>query len=446
MSEEKVKGYRFSGDIDVKFVKLLSSDGELSDISTITVEVNVFQDLFEHYMQAELVISDAVAFLDDIGGFNGGEILAVSYRTRSGDLEYKTHLFGIYDVTSRKRLDDKIETYVLNCVSVEAYQTVAKRISRSYGGTKGNTIKNMIQSVTDEFVYNSAVKGVYNNLKGGLNLSIKKEIDLDDTSGMQRFIIPNLSVDDTIDFLAREADNDNHIPYFIYYENSKGYNFKDLNTLVNEEPKEEYTYVSTNVRDDENNAELAVRDFQKIIDFNIVKQTNIIQNTKSGLFSQKTINLDILRKNKSEVNFNYTKEHSKFNTLQKPIIPGEVTGFPVQHMMQSRTGHDSDSLLSKENPLPKRRNTFIAKRQSYERHIMNTVMEVVVPGNSELDVGNTLKLNIPNATTLDKKDGKKDKYLSGKYLITKVRHIFGGKTGQTFTTVLECVKDTEIET
>ena len=73
------------------------------------------------------------------------------------------------------------------------------------------------------------------------------------------------------------------------------------------------------------------------------------------------------------------------------------------------------------------------------------MMEVSVPGNSELNVGDVIELNIPNATTINKLDGKKDKYLSGKYLITSLRHKFGGTTGTQFTTFIECVKDTGIE-
>jgi hypothetical protein len=157
------------------------------------------------------------------------------------------------------------------------------------------------------------------------------------------------------------------------------------------------------------------------------------------------INLDILRKNKSEYNFDYSKEYESFNKLQKWKIPGQVDGNPVLYMMQTRQGHDQDLLFSGENALPKKINQHLPRRQSYYAHIFNTMMEVTIPGNSELNVGDVVDLNIPNATTINKLDGKKDKYLSGKYLITSLRHKFGGTTGTEFTTFIECVKDTGIE-
>ncbi|MEK9698979.1 MAG: hypothetical protein VW270_24595 [Candidatus Poseidoniales archaeon] len=102
-------------------------------------------------------------------------------------------------------------------------------------------------------------------------------------------------------------------------------------------------------------------------------------------------------------------------------------------------------ILETENPLPKRINQHLPRRLSYYAHIYNTIVEVTVPGNSELNVGDVVELSIPNATTINKLDGKKDKYLSGKYLITSLRHKFGGTTGTEFTTFIECVKDTGIE-
>jgi hypothetical protein len=463
MAEETVTGYRFPGDIEVKHVLIVSQTGQVKDIGKITLEVNIFQNLNEHYIQAELVVSDSIAMLEGFngdrqrgiqGGYNGGEVVIVSYKTRDKTLPFKTHFFGLYDLTERQRVDEKNEVYILNCVSAEAYRSASKTISRAFGGSKGNLISNMVRTVINEFIYDRQIKDLQRNYRDVLNIRIEKEVNVDQTNGVQRLLIPNMTPDDTLDFFAREADNDNHIPYFMFYEDSHGFNFRDLNNLVLAEPKETYTYVSTNVEEDtktvnynkDKKSEATVRDYQKIISYNVIRQTNILGNVKSGLFRSRMINIDILKKNKFEYNFNYEKEYEKFNKLQKWRIPAQVDGEPILYMMQSRTGHDvCCPIFEKENHLPKRVNQNIQRRQSYMRHIFNTLMEVTVVGNSELDVGDVIELNIPNATTINKKDGKKDKYLSGKYLITSLRHKFGGTTGTEFTTFIECVKDTGIE-
>jgi len=455
MTEETVKGYRFAGDIEVKGIVLISQTGEVVDIGKIVLEVNIFQSLNKHYLECEVVVSDSLSILQSLkgdrnkgiqGGFNGGEVLIISYRTKDDSLSYKTHFFGVHEVSDRMRVDEKVESYILNGISAEAYRTSYRRISRSYGGTKGNLISNMIKSIVDEFVYDKDIKSIHRNYRQVVGKSVDKKIEIDSTSGLQRFVIPNMTIDDTIRFLTSEADNDKHIPYYMFYEASDGFRFKDLNNLVTQDPKERYVYVATNVKEEEDDPELAVRDFQKIISYDSIRQTDLLFNTKAGLFRSKTINLDILKKNKSEVVFNYENEYEKFSKLQKWKIPGQVDDDPVVYMMTSRTGHDvCCPVFEPENHLPKKINQFTSRKKSYERHIFNSVLEVTVPGNSELDVGDIIKLDIPNATTLDDYDGKKDKYLSGNYLITKIRHKFGGTTGTEFTTFIECVKDTGIE-
>jgi hypothetical protein len=457
MVDETVKGYRFAGDIEVKNILFVGSNGEFRDIGKIVLEVNVFQSLDEHYLQGEIVINDAVALLSTLkgdrregiqGGFNGGEVIVLTYKMRDSKLPFKTHFFGVHEVSERQRVDEKDEVYILNCISAEAYRASTKTISRAYGGNKGNLISNMVKSVVDEFIYDKPIKDLHRNYRQILNILTEKEVNISPTNGKQRFVIPNMTPDDTLDFFAKEADCDNHVPYYFFYEDSNGFNFKDLNVLTQQDVKEKYTYMAQNVVGQEGESkdnETTIRDYQKIISFNVVSQTDIIGNTLRGLFRSKMINLDILRKNKSEYNFDYSKEYESFNKLQKWKIPGEVDGNPVLHMMQTRQGHDGDTLFQAENPLPKKINQHLPRRQAYYAHIFNTIVEVVVPGNSELNVGDVIELSIPNATTINKLDGEKDKYLSGKYLITSLRHKFGGTTGTEFTTFLECVKDTGIE-
>jgi len=439
-NKDNVKGYRFAGDIEIKGIVLIDTNGTSIDMSSVVLEVNIFQDLFQHYLQCEVAVSDALSLFTE--GSTGGEVLIISYRTRTDkNSEFKTHFFGVNTISDRQRIDEKIEAYILNGISAEAYNASVTKISRTYGSGGGNTISNMIRSIVNEFVYNDAIKNIHNSYKSVLNVLPTKNIVFDSTNGTQKIIVPNLSVDDTIDFLCAEADCDNHTPYYIFFESTNGFNFKDLNSLITSEPKEKYSWVPANVKPEKQNSDTEVKDFQKIISFNLVRQSDILLNAREGLFRTKVINLDILQKNKNEVVFNYDNEYSRFSTLQTGQIPGSSEEPAIIYMMQSRTGHDS-GLYADENVLPKRVNQFISRKKSFQRHIFNIVMEVTIPGDSEITVGDVIELDIPNATTLDKLDGKRDKYLSGKYLITRARHKFGGKSGSEFNTIIQCVKDT----
>jgi hypothetical protein len=79
---------------------------------------------------------------------------------------------------------------------------------------------------------------------------------------------------------------------------------------------------------------------------------------------------------------------------------------------------------------------------SYRAEIFDTLLNVEVPGNALLTVGKTINIRIPPATDItDQNAGdEEDKYLSGKYLITKLRHKMGAKSGSEFVTVIECAR------
>lgn len=454
MTETSI-GYRYTGDIEVKRMTLVSQSGQIVQIGPIVQEINIFQDLFNHYLKCEIVISDAQGLIDSIksirdndiqGGFNGGEILEVSYKTRDKDLDFRNHIFALYELSDRIRVDEKQETYILTGISYEAYITAPMKISRSLGGSKGNTVSNMIRSVVEEHLYNRVAKDFNRNYREIDAIRVEKEVVIDPTTGLQRFIIPNLSVDETIKFLINEADNGEHIPFFTFFENSHGYNFKDFNNLVTQDVKAEFSYLPQNLPDKNSQENEKHKDFQRIMSYEVIKQTNVLRNAQEGLFRSKTINLDILKKNKNEVVFDYQEEYEKFNKLQNNRIPAAVDGDSVVNLIQSRSGHDvCCPVFRPENHLPKRMNQFISRRRSYRNHLFNTMLNVTIPGNSELNVGDLIYLHIPVPTTLEKRDGKDDKYMSGKYIITKLRQKFSGKSGEPFTTFLECIKDTGIE-
>lgn len=445
------KGYLFPGDVIVQDVLLVTQLGEIIDIKPITIELNIYESLSAHYLQCDAVISDAVGLIDSmegserdglLGGFNGGEVLIVRYTLPTEDAIESVHVFGVYELADRNRLSEKQEAYVISAVSFESYQCATRKISRAYGP---NVISEMVRSIVDENVYNRNVKDLYRNYREVTQARLEKQNTYDPTNGLQKLIIPNMSVDDAIDFLASEADNDNHVPLFVFYENARGFNFRDINNLVLQDPIRSFTYLPSNVGADDAPTEEKFKDFSKIMSYEVIRQTNLIDNAKAGLFRSRTINLDILKKSKRETVFEYDKEVSKFNKLQPYRIAGSSEGNPQIWMMNSRTGHDQDSLFNPENPLPKRLNQFVGRRRSYRKHIYNNMMEVTVPGDNGMCVGDTVYLSIPVATDLEERNGKEDKYLSGKYLITRIRHKFTLGKRQEFYSIIECVKDTGIE-
>jgi hypothetical protein len=76
---------------------------------------------------------------------------------------------------------------------------------------------------------------------------------------------------------------------------------------------------------------------------------------------------------------------------------------------------------------------------SYERATMSQLhairAHILVPGNPYIEAGDTVQVVIPEIGGKDN-----DRLLSGKYLVTSLRHTYN-TVGQTFVTILEIMKD-----
>lgn len=450
---ESEVGYNKPGDVDVRSFTLVTSSGQVINIEDLVLDFSIFQNLFEHYMTCEIVINDSVGLLNTIkgdpdsntqGGFSGLELLCVSYRSNSDDLEWKNHVFSLYQLSDRSKISERSESYIMTGISVEAVSNASQKVHKSFGNGGGNKISNMVRSVLKEHFYNPTITGLYYDLRTVCGFQVNKPETIDETTGAQRYIIPNLSVDDTINFFADESDSDDHIPYYVFYEDSHGYNYRNVGALVQQEVKEKFTYAIMNsdsaVGESEQNY-----DRTKIISFDVIKQTNFLDNTEQGLYKSQSTHIDLLYKTKRVTNFDYEKHFDKFKTLQSLKIAGAVEKPSITRLFTTDHGRDQDMKFQPEKPLPKTSNETAGHTDSYSTHIFNTMMQVTVPGDSEIDVGNVIYLEIPPSTITEDQEGGEDKYLSGKYLVTKVRQKMLGNNGDTSTTIMECCKDTGIK-
>lgn len=433
-----------------KFEKLLliPTAGAPFDISDLVAEVSIYQDLFSHYMTCELVLRDAISISRSIpaneeellnGGLTGGELLIMQYYSENDPMI--TNCFAMYSRSARTKESDTTEVFILSGISLEAFDAFPRKISRAFGGQNGNEIHKMVESVVREFLYSRNTRDVYSGILKDFKALIEKQVIVEETSGKHRFVIPNLSVDDTIDFFANEADSPDHIPQYLFYENYYGFNFWNLGTLAQGNPVMEYIYTEYNIDPSDT-------DKTKITSYTVKKENNLLKNAKSGLFGSKIIAIDMIKKKKTETVFDYNKEFKKFKTLQPYKQKGTSHPDVNVTMMTTRMGHDcSCPQLGLENHLPKRIDRFLGARRSYTNHIMNTMLSVMVPGTTSLNVGDTVLLKFPikNALT-DSKEVILDKDLSGKYIITKLRNKFNGIGDKSsFITIFECIKDTQIQ-
>ena len=65
---EGISGYRNPGDIDIRRFSLISASGQVIDLKSLAVDFSVYQDLFEHFIQCDLVLNDSVGLINTLNG------------------------------------------------------------------------------------------------------------------------------------------------------------------------------------------------------------------------------------------------------------------------------------------------------------------------------------------------------------------------------------------
>ena len=87
--------------------------------------------------------------------------------------------------------------------------------------------------------------------------------------------------------------------------------------------------------------------------------------------------------------------------------------------------------------------SYIPNRVAQIALANHTRVRITVPGNVEVCVGLTVNFNAfgVSATTEQKSERDPDPYLSGKYLVTAVRHVI---TNISYITVIELAKESNI--
>ena len=441
------EGKKTPGFVDVKNLTLVSIVGEVIDINNIVVETNIYQSLEEPFLRCNIAIADATSLFDTLNddlGFTGQELLIVRYATRFPEDKQKDaiHAFVLHEVSFRERTKEKEETLIIEGISIEGYLNLQNKISRAYGRDGGNTISNIVKSIVDEHFDSKSIQNIYQTISDIVKVVIQKNNTFDPTRNKISYISPNISPIRMIRNLVKESDNDTIHPLFCFYEDTDGYHFSDVKKLLDKDVSDTFSYEPSNYMEGGSNRDMV--DLKKIIEYSVVNQNSMLENINRGLYGSKTINMDVLRKRKKEINFDYSTTAPKFAKLNdRRLIQGNSYGGPNSKVMMftSREGHDSDIVLKSEKHIPKRYPQFAGISSSFSNHISNIMLNVSVHGNSDLNVGNKINLIIPQATTIGEEEGQVvDKYLSGFYMIKTLRHKINDDQ---MVTVMKVMKDTE---
>ena len=386
--------------------------------------IAIMEDLFRNFTTCEITLEDTDGFY--LNRLRCEEVLLIQFKTPDfPDKKFKKrkHYFYIYKIDPIILNERPARAlYTIRGISHEYFYNICRTISKSYVG-KTETIA---KKIYDEFL----------EIKGTKELK-KKMTVCAETKHEMKFTFPHMNPVDIINHLASVSismENPN-ICNYVFYENLDGFNFKSISEMI-ATPRATHKYITTKIVNG------SIFDFRAHFDKTITatpKRTgDKIIDTLDGVYGENFETFDILYKTVipfcaaepgSELKWGkiYLDNFKKTNHLNKFPLLSEDNVMIKNPLGRTRVCFTNKALYSEKQTLQDGKiewklyetheEEYSFQRRSMMQQINTFSVELTVPGNSDITVGDIIDYDGSIYNTEEK-----DRYISGKYLVTAVNH------------------------
>ena len=394
-------------------------------------EISAGNPLISYYESIKSpAISLTLTFLDvdqlvSREGITGGEYLSLKVKKEGHDdfeLKADKHFLMLNSVKDVSTSSSK-QVATLEFVSVETIVNETARVNKKYTGNISDTVMQLL-------IGDKRGIGTSKKLFGPVDEKLgETDVEKDRATNSYSFVGNLKRPFDTIQWLCPKAASTDDECGFLFYETLDGYYFKSIKTLLEGEPivyeKPEKTPTPAGIGD------------FKIIENNLDTSNDVGMNCRMGMYSNKTIYINIDNATEKIVDYRI----SGMNLKKPPKLPNKLEDFPTRLMLRVL---DKGALQkgSKKEEIQKENELAIYQSKSYARAnlIFSQSMGISIPFNPELRAGQMLDLKFPlrkgddQATTTYGSESDDD--VSGKYLISELKHIIGGNRANTELTLI----------
>ena len=344
-------------------------------------------------------------------GITGGEYLSLRIKVQGYDKEFEIkpdkHLLMLNSVKNVTTSSSK-QVATLEFLSVEAIINETSRINQRFTGNVTDTVKKL--------------------LKDKKGIQTKKNLDSDQATNSYSFVGNLKRPFDTIQWLCSKTQSSKDGTGFLFFETLDGYVFKSIESLLDGKVVE---YKKSETPDESSGL--------TILENNLNQTSDIGMSCRMGMYANKTIYINI--DNATLKTVDYRIESLKLK--KPPKLPNGLEKNPTRLMLRVL---DKCALQkgSKKKEIQKENELAIYQSKSYARAnlIFSQSMSVSIPFNPELRAGQMLDLRFP----LRKSEGddqdkttygtESDDDVSGKYLISELKHNIGGNRSNTEVTLI----------
>lgn len=455
------------------------------DVSSIIIDVAIYEDIFAKTMYGVVAIKDGINLMngmtkDKTGGTVPFPIVGEEY------IEFTYEVIGFKPITRRFainaikqiKINESLTTrdYVIEFCSEEHLIDSTLLVQKSYQ----DQISNMVEDVLKKYLK------VDQEITGGKR---KKTYDIQPTKGKQNLVIPRLSPLETMDFLARRsiAETVFQSASYLFFENSDGFNFCDIEYLIRRGKKKfktdtkQYTYYYENPRISKplGGVQDDTKTFKTIIGMTQKHKFDTIEKLRNGYFENQLFSYDFNAKKLNEKTFKFIDQYPNLNTLgaggtiAESSYPENSIDF-IRSVTGSTEGGDKNVAaaatkgaaagaavggvagavvgaavlgifeLMKDAPQSKATKIFLipkdstqpdtfledvyTNRASYMTRFAQNMFSADVYGDPNITVGDVISIELPEIIGTTGNKAQYDTFLSGYFMVSGIHHKLTSET------------------
>ena len=374
--------------------------------------ISYYESLFSPSVNVTIETTDVSGFVsrEEIYGGQPIEISIKMFDPDIDDFKIKKDKHGLV-VNSVKNvtMDFKESKSTLECVSKDFLRNEVARLNRRFTGNITEIVKKIMEEEP---------KGI----------KTTKDIEVDQATNSYTFCGNLKRSIDTIQWLQPKAKSENQFG-FLFFEDYDGYKFKSIESLLKQEPFTDQPFEMSQASTSSRFA---------ILDAVMVQTNDIFLNMRSGTYNNDTTYIDLISQTKSVDDF---KIDNLKDLKNPPKLPDNLTDSTSRKMLRFDDPGVMQKGSKREAEQPKEELAKI-QNQSYARNnlLFSQALKIKISFNPSLRVGKIIEVRLPVDTDSSESGVKYQKLskgdLSGKYLISELRHKVGSNKSSTHLTLV----------
>lgn len=432
----------------IELIRATLSDvkGTEYNITPICVAFAYYEDIFSPFVTAVLHVVDSGMNLIGSLPIQGGEKVYVKIKdVKDNIFEYELHVWKIYN----RQFNKNTQSYNLALISKEGLYNEGVRITEKLSGLPDKIVKDILTKYLNTKKKVDAETAKYNinfypNGKKAHSIiqSIQyKSVPKNSTPGKGKS--KDSKRTGSKSSIPTNTDVASGTAGYLFFENKDGFVFKSMDLLCSDgtdtfkgvAPVATYTYKPALNQADPNN-------YYIIEEYAFTDELDMVDQMRNGIYSTYMVFYNYSTGAYEEYTFNLADTFNAMSHLgsqtKLPQFQSDLSNYPTRVMsmiLDHETWFDGDGPGSNEEKdrgknstsggsnFPDYQKYYISQGIARRYLMENQKMEIVIPGNMTLKVGDKIKVLIPNMSAeSSRKTQQYDEENSGTYLISKLSH------------------------